>query len=129
MKNFFSFSILSTKIGMLLCVSGLGIFGFIQASVAASPSPCHQEIENVAADPKPSCDVCETALESLEQRVVFNTEITELEKTALVVFSDQILENFDRQKPLMGIYQAYYPPPQVGLKAVTPITKTIILLI
>ena len=42
---------------------------------------------------------------------------------------DVIVENFTFElKPFEGVYQAYYPPPQALLKAVTPITKTIVLL-
>ena len=128
MKTTFALTALSTKLAMLLCVSCMGFFGMMQESMAAQPSPCHQEIvqEDEAKEP---CEMCETALEAWEENAVASSDVQIIKVTELTFTVDSITKEFVLElKPLEGIYQAYYPPPQVLLKAVTPNTKTIVLL-
>lgn len=128
MKTTLALTALSTKLTMLLCVSCMGLFGVVQDSFAADMPPCHQEMtqENEAKEP---CEMCETALEAWEENAVANSDIQTVKVTELSFVTDIIAENFALElKPLEGVYQAYYPPPQVLLKAVTPNTKTIVLL-
>ena len=106
----------------------MGLFGVIQDSFAADIPPCHQEVvqEDEAKEP---CEMCEMALEAWEENAVATSDIQTVKVTELTFVTDNVLENFVLElKPLEGVYQAYYPPPQVLLKAVTPNTKTIVLL-
>jgi|GEM_PF-5917594 len=128
MKTSLALTALSTKLTMLLCVSCMGLFGLIQDSFAEELPPCHQEMvqEDKAQEP---CEMCETALEAWEENAVATSEITFTTVTEFSYAIDSIVESFVFElKPLEGFYQAYYPPPQVLLKAVTPNTKTIVLL-
>lgn len=128
MKTTLALTTLSAKLAMLLCVSCVGLFGLMQDSFAADMPPCHQEMvqEDEANEP---CEMCETAMEAWEENAVAASE-TVLTKTSELEFAvGTILQNFEFElKPFEGVYQAYYPPPQVLLKAVTPNTKTIVLL-
>jgi len=128
MKTTLALTALSSKLTMLLCVSCMGLFGVVQDSFAADMPPCHQEVvqEDEAKEP---CEMCEMALEAWEENAVANSDVQIVKVTELSFVTDIITENFVLElKPLEGIYQAYYPPPQVLLKAVTPNTKTIVLL-
>ena len=110
-------------------MSGVVFFGAMEEIFANKDSnPCHQEIvqEDEAKDP---CEMCETALEAWEENAVASSDVQIIKVTELTFTVDNITENFSLElKPLKGTYQAYYPPPQVLLKAVTPNTKTIVLL-
>ena len=120
---------LSTKILMLLCVSGFGLFGTIQESKASYiENPCHKEFAQ-KEEKKDLCDVCDIALDAWEEDGVDNSEVKLIEVSEFTLLSSDIVENFiSKSKPLEGIYHTYYPPPQVLLKAVTPNTKTIVIL-
>jgi len=128
MKTSLALTALSTKLVMLLCVSCMGLFGLIQDSFAEELPPCHQEMvqEDKAQEP---CEMCETALTAWEENAVAASESTLSKVTEFTLGVDSIVEIFAFElKPLEGVYEAYYPPPQVLLKAVTPNTKTIVLL-
>ena len=126
--KFLALTTLSAKLTMLLCVSCVGFFGLMQDSFAEELPPCHQEMAQEDQTQTP-CEMCETALEAWEENAVAVTETVITNQTESEVAIDVIVENFTFElKPFEGVYQAYYPPPQALLKAVTPITKTIVLL-
>lgn len=128
MKITLALTTLSTKLFMLLCLSFMGVFGLIQDSYAKALSPCHQEVVQTGKAQEP-CDMCETALKTWEEKAVTTAEVKSANTTELTFALASLTENFALElKPLEGIYQAYYPPPQVLLKAVTPNTKTVVLL-
>lgn len=128
MKTTLALTALSSKLTMLLCVSCMGLFGVIQDSFAADTPPCHQEIVQEDKTQSP-CEMCEIALEAWEENAIATSEAVLIKTSELEFVVDTIVQNFEfKLKPFEGIYQAYYPPPQVLLKAVTPITKTIVLL-
>jgi len=128
MKTSLALTVLSTKLTMLLCVSCMGLFGIIQDSFASELAPCHQEVVQEDKTEAP-CDMCETALEAWEEEAVATAEVELTKITDFDFTVDSVIESFTFElKPLEGIYQAYYPPPQVLLKAVTPNTKTVVLL-
>ena len=129
MKTTFALTALSTKLAMLLCVSCMGFMGMVQESMAAQPSPCHQEVaqEDEAKEP---CEMCETALEAWEENAVTSVENVLVKVTDIQFATESLVQSFDVElKPLAGVYEAYYPPPDVVYKAVTPTTKTIVLLV
>lgn len=128
MKTSFVLTALSTKLAMLVCVSAMGLFGLVPESIAANPSPCHQEVTQIDETQAP-CETCETALEAWEENAVATAEakIAKVKDTGFAV--DSVIERFVLElESLAVLYQTYYPPPQVLLKSVTPNTKTIVLL-
>lgn len=129
MKTSLALTALSTKLVMLLCVSCMGFFGMMENVSAEIKSPCHQEVAQEKEKTKTACEMCETALEAWEENAVATSESTLSKVTEFSFAVDTMAETFAFElKPLEGVYQAYYPPPQVLLKAVTPNTKTIVLL-
>ena len=127
MKRILSLTTLSAKLIMLLCVSFMGVFGFIQESFAQEVSPCHQEVveEDTKGD---ECDMCEIALDTWEEDALEVVEIQVEDVLEVVFILPHVHDDFVVTTPLEGLYHAYYPPPEVLLKAVTPNTKTIVLL-
>jgi len=128
MKKCLALATLSTKLSMLLCVSGMGLFGAIQESFAEKQSPCHQEVAQEGKTQAP-CEMCKTALAAWEENAI-EASAVELIKVPNFTFAiDILVESFIFElSPSVGVYKIYYPPPQVLLKAVTPNTKTIVLL-
>lgn len=128
MKISLALTALSTKLALLLCVSGMGLFGVIEDAFASEMrSPCHQEMAQDEATQVP-CETCETAMEAWEENAVATQETTLTKVEPPLLATERLVENFVFVlKPFEGMYQAYYPPPLVALKAVTPITKTIVL--
>ena len=129
MKTTLALTALSTKLTMLLCVSCMGFFGVIQESFAQEIPPCHQAVaqEDKAKEP---CEMCETALEAWEKNAVTNIESLLIKVTDIQFTTENLIQSFDIElKPLAGVYEFYYPPPDVIYKAVTPKTKTIVLLV
>lgn len=126
--KFWAVTTLSAKLSLLLCASCMGVPGMVMVELDQEMPPCHQEVaqEDKATEP---CEMCEMALEAWEENAVANSDIQTVKVTELIFVTDIIAENFVLElKPLEGAYLAYYPPPQVLLKAVTPNTKTIVLL-
>lgn len=105
----------------------MGFFGLVQNPVVANPSPCHQNVsQEETTEP---CETCETALDAWEENVVAASEV-ELKNAPDGTFGVGSITKYFifESKPLEDFYQAYYPPPRVLIKAVTPNTKTIVLL-
>ena len=128
MKKTLTLTALSTKIFMLLCMSGMGLFGIIQEALASGPAPCHQEAAVDENDLAP-CEMCKTALEAWEENAVTSSEDIFSQITNFEVSIEPTLQDlFILAKPSAGIYTTYYPPPQALLKAVTPNTKTTVIL-
>lgn len=106
----------------------MGVFDLVQASATEKAPPCHQEVQASDVEEKP-CDMCETATNTLDQNAIAVSEVTIKEITE--ISSDIIQKNpefFINIPPLEGFYHSYSPPPQALLKAVTPNTKTVVIL-
>jgi hypothetical protein len=119
---------LSLKLSLLFCVSGIGALSLVQTTLAAPLAPCHQEMvqENQTKAP---CDVCDTAMTAWEQDAISTAEVLLAPPTGQEVTLVKNLPSVTFEiKSFVGIYTAYNPPPRVLLNAVTPITKTIVLL-
>lgn len=127
MKTTLALATLSSKFIMLLCMSCMSFFGMTQDSFAQQTNhPCHQEIAQESKK-HPLCYMCETTLENGEEGalVISNeilTKVTEFDLPADTAIKRIVF----KLKPLEGVYQAYYPPPIVLLKAVTPNTENIV---
>lgn len=128
MKTLIASTALSTKLALLLCAVCMGFLADIQESFAGTQMPCHQEM-TTEKETQPPCDMCETSLETWEEKAVIHSD---LQNNPVVEFDSVIpkrIEDFSFQlKRIDTLYEAYYPPPMVLLKAVTPNTKTIVLL-
>jgi len=128
MKPYIALTALSFKLFMLLCMSCMGLLSAFNDSFAERPSPCHEVIidEEVAGDP---CEMCVTALDVWEENAVITLD------DSLIVDSDEdLLEEvvpfvfvIDR-RALFVLKQEYDPPREVLRKAVTPNTRTIVVL-
>lgn len=128
MKTALALTTLSVKLVMLLCVSGMGLFGIVPNVLAEALPPCHQKMAQTAST-QGACETCQTALTAWDTKAVATSKVTLTEVTERALDVDSLVETFALNlQPLAGIYEAYYPPPQVLLKAVTPNTKTIVLL-
>ena len=129
MKTLFALATLSTKTIMLLCVSCMGLFGVVEDVFAASGSPCHQEIMQNESAGGP-CEICQTALEAWDKNAIFVSDGTLVKISDFLPSGDLIAQNFEFSlKPLSGVYERYYPPPEVIFKSVTPNTNTIVLIV
>lgn len=88
--------------------------------------PCHQAA--AAEENTSGCDMCQTALEAWEEKAVPVEEIiTEIPEPQLFSTLSSPTFIFVSKLPT-SLYLSYSPPPQAALKAVTPNTKTIVLL-
>ena len=127
MKTSIALTTLAAKFMTLLCVSGLSMMVMPEIISAAPMSPCHEMVQTSKESQEP-CEMCETALTAWETNAVSTAEIELTQGTDFESAGEVMVQTFVFElKPFQGIYQAYYPPPQVLLKAVTPITKTIVL--
>lgn len=127
--KFLATTTLSVKLSLLLCVIYMGGLNLTGEAFAQLPPPCHQEVAQTE-DTEAQCDMCKTALEAWEENAVATSKITLAEVTERALGADSVVENFALElKPLEGVYQTYYPPPQVLWKSVTPNTKTIVLVV
>lgn len=133
MKKLLAISALSTKLLMLLCISFMGVVMSMPVSAQENiDSPCHVQNE-IKADSKKitdtsPCSMCETALESLDVEGVFSFQSLE---DAEQKISLPLVAIPDLMIPLKIFlrYDTYYPPPIVVWKSVTPLTKTIVLVV
>ena len=108
MKKTLTLTALSTKIFMLLCMSGMGLFGIIQEALASGPAPCHQEAAVDENDLAP-CEMCKTALEAWEENAVSTPEVELTSAPDFSFSADSITKEFVFElKSLEGVYQAYY---------------------
>jgi len=113
---------------MLVCVSSMGMGGMMTGEVSAEkPSPCHQEVSKKDMTSSP-CETCKDALEVWEEEMVSASDTIQEKTVESILSVASVVEIFNFKLNLIGVYQTYYPPPQVLLKAVTPNTKTIVLL-
>lgn len=129
MKFTLALTTLSTKLILLLCVSCMGFLGTSKTAVAMPMLPCHQAMEKQSNRTEP-CEMCGIVLANWSEQAVATMDIKSAptkDLTAVITHfepdSAMVLELLPRN------YQAYYPPPQVLLKAVTPTTKTIVLIV
>jgi hypothetical protein len=127
MKKFLTLTALATKVTMLLCIGGMGVFSTINNAQAAAKSPCHQQVEAPESKNSAPCKMCETALDSLDNDGVFVAENSDQNNQP--VLQKPVITNIFEEKTLEVVinYQTYNPPPDALIKSVTPITKTIIL--
>lgn len=130
MKKILTLTTLTTKLLMLLCVSGMGIFSVIDSVTASVNMPCHVQVESTNKKNIEPCQMCETALDSLDMDGVFALEVSDSNYLENFLADDSAAEPIKTKINLsLDNYQVYYPPPDVLVKSVTPITKTIVLIV
>ncbi len=129
--RFLSLSTLSIKLTMLLCISFMGFMSGMSTSMASmQKAPCAQQVSFNDIKKSTSCNICDMAI-SVWNKATIIPEMTgyfnNLEISIIPNENSEIIAL--NTEPINRLYTVYYPPPQALWKAVTPNTKTIVLVV
>jgi hypothetical protein len=92
--------------------------------------PCHVQVPTAKTKNIEPCQICQTALDSLDMDGVFASEVSDSNYLENFLAGDSAVESIKTKiTVLLANYHSYYPPPVVLLKSVTPITSTIVLVV
>lgn len=93
-------------------------------------SPCHMAMETQEnTETKTPCSVCENTLHAWEKDTVFSPEKAfEIKTKSPCINTDLNIFSWDFEVPEKYVF-AYSPPPEALAKAITPITKTVVLIV
>ena len=127
MKSSIALTTLAAKFMTLLCVSGLSMMVMPEIISAAPMSPCHEMVQTSKESQEP-CEMCEVSYDAWNEETVNPSNLCVAEEitTSLLPEPLEFVPTF-KTRSLKSLGFAYSPPPMVALKAVTPITKTIVL--